>query len=359
MRGLVRATYAFTRDIAPQTLRVASSGVPTVDGPSLVGSRFCLPHSIDPAMPRLSPPTYQRVTLVALIALCFIVVSGAAVRLTGSGLGCPDWPTCAEGQVIAPLEYNAMIEFVNRMVTGVVSVAVILAVLGSLVRTPRRRDLTLLSLGLVAGVLAQIVWGGLVVLSHLYPPLVIGHFLISMALLLNAAVLHHRAGQPDGVPEPVVEPRTVRLLRGLVVAAGIVIVLGTIVSGSGPHSGSHDGEIIERLPFAVEDVARLHGIAVIAFLGLTLIAIRSLRVTGAPRYLLRRAEVLLAVLVAQAAVGYTQYFTGVPPLLVGVHIAGAVAVWLSVVRLNLGTTQRVASAGTAPAVGAATAMTTA
>jgi len=310
-------------------------------------------------MPRLSPRTYQRVTLMALIALCFIVVSGAAVRLTGSGLGCPDWPTCAEGQVIAPLEYNAMIEFVNRLVTGVVSAAVMLAVLGSLVRTPRRRDLTVLSLGLVAGVLAQIVWGGLVVLSDLYPPLVIGHFLISMALLLNAAVLHHRAAQADAPPTLVVEVRTARLLRALLVAAAIVIILGTVVSGSGPHSGSHEGEIIQRLPFAAEDAARLHGIAVMAFLALTLFAIRSLRVTAAPRLLLRRAEVLLAVLVAQAAVGYTQYFTGVPPLLVGVHVAGAVAVWLSVVRLKLATTERVALAESAEDLGGPTALTTA
>src|SRR5687768_8308296 len=112
----------------------------------------------------LTPAAYRRVTLAAVLALGFIIVSGAAVRLTGSGLGCPDWPTCADGRVVAPLEYHAMVEFVNRTVTGLVSVAVMVAVLGSLVRRPRRSDLVWLSLGLVAGVAAQIVLGGLVVL---------------------------------------------------------------------------------------------------------------------------------------------------------------------------------------------------
>jgi hypothetical protein len=150
-------------------------------------------------LPRLSPRAYQRITLLALIALVFIIVTGAAVRLTGSGLGCSDWPTCESNQIVAPLEYHAMIEFINRTITGLVSVMVMLAVLGSLVRTPRRRDLTWLSLGLVAGVIGQIVLGGLTVLFELRPPFVIAHFLLSMVLVWNAVVLHHRAGH-DGQP---------------------------------------------------------------------------------------------------------------------------------------------------------------
>src|ERR671929_88312 len=119
----------------------------------------------------ISPAGYRRITFLALVALGFIVVTGGAVRVTGSGLGCPDWPTCARGRVVAPLEYHAMIEFVNRTVTGAVSVAVALAVLGSLLRTPRRPDLTRWSLGLVAGVVAQILLGGLTVLLELTPPI--------------------------------------------------------------------------------------------------------------------------------------------------------------------------------------------
>ena len=146
----------------------------------------------------ISPAGYRRVTFVALLALGFIVVTGGAVRVTGSGLGCPDWPTCAEGRIVAPLEYHALIEFVNRMVTGTVSIMVIVAVLAALRRRPYRRDLVWLAAGLVLGVIGQIVLGGLVVLFHLYPPLVMGHFVVSMVLVADAVVLHHRAGWPDG-----------------------------------------------------------------------------------------------------------------------------------------------------------------
>jgi cytochrome c oxidase assembly protein subunit 15 len=280
----------------------------------------------------ISPRAYQRVTGIALVALAFIVVTGAAVRLTGSGLGCPDWPTCADGRIVAPLEYHALVEFVNRTVTGAVSVAVILAVLGSLARTPRRRDLTLLSLGLVGGVLAQIVLGGLVVLFHLYPPLVMGHFVVSMVLLLNAAVLHHRASLPDGADAPTTDRTAGRLL---VAAAGVVLFLGTVVTGSGPHAGSHDGDLVERLPFTVADTARLHSIAAWILVAVVVaLAVAALR-GGASRLLVRRLEVLLALLFAQGAVGYAQYFGGVPPLLVGVHVAGAVAIWLAAIRVHL------------------------
>ena len=144
------------------------------------------------------------------MALVFIVVTGAAVRLTGSGLGCPDWPTCDGDQIVSEFrETPEIIEFVNRMITGLVSVAVAAAVLGSLRRTPRRRDLTLLSWGLVAGVVAQIVLGGVTVLLELTPPAVMAHFLLSMALVADAVVLHHRAGEPDvGVRRPDVTPST-------------------------------------------------------------------------------------------------------------------------------------------------------
>jgi cytochrome c oxidase assembly protein subunit 15 len=226
-----------------------------------------------------------------------------------------------------------MVEFVNRMITGLVSVAVILAVLGSLRRVPRRRDLTLLSWGLVLGVLGQVVLGGLTVLFHLAPPLVMGHFLLSMVLIWCAVVLYERAGQPDdAAPRPAVERDLARMCRLLTVAAGLVLFLGTIVTSSGPHGGDPD---VERLPFALESVTRLHGISVILFLALTVVTLVSLARAGAGRVLLRRAEVLLAVIVAQAAVGYVQYFTELPALLVGIHIAGATAVWVAVLRLDL------------------------
>ncbi len=309
-------------------------------------------------LPTLSPASYRRVTLVALVALAFIIVSGAAVRLTGSGLGCPDWPTCADNRVVAPLEYHAMVEFVNRTVTGLVSVAVILAVLGSLRRTPRRRDLTWLSLGLVAGVVGQIVLGGLTVLFELRPGFVMAHFLLSMVILADAVVLHDRAGRPDAADDhgPArgrgrgrgwVADRDLRRLGGLVVVvAGLVLFLGTVVTSSGPHGGDENAE---RLQFALPDVARFHGASVVLFLGLTLVTLWRLRTAKAPAAVLRRGEVVLAVSVAQAAIGYVQYFNGVPALLVGFHVAGAAAVWVVSLRFLLAFTADVGERRLEPA----------
>jgi cytochrome c oxidase assembly protein subunit 15 len=279
-----------------------------------------------------SPPGYRRITLVALVALCAIVVTGAAVRLTGSGLGCPDWPTCERGRVVAPMEYHAMVEFVNRTVTGLVSLAVALAVLGSLAQRPWRRDLVVLSLGLVAGVAAQIVLGGLTVLFELSPPFVMAHFLLSMVLLANAVVLHRRASEPPGPRRPVVPRELVAMTRALVAAAAVVLVTGTVVTAAGPHGGDED---VERLDLFVPDVARVHGAAVVLLLVLTLVTLWWLRRESAPGPVRRAGEVFLAVLCGQAAVGYVQYFTDVPEVLVGLHVAGAVAVWVAVLHLAL------------------------
>jgi cytochrome c oxidase assembly protein subunit 15 len=299
-------------------------------------------------VPTLSPPAYRRITLFALLALTFIIVTGGAVRLTGSGLGCPDWPTCARNRVVAPWEYHAMVEFVNRTITGLVSVAVMLAVLGSLVRRPRRKDLLWLSVGLVGGVIGQIVLGGLTVLFELRPGFVMAHFMLSMVLLADAVVLHHRAGRPDGPTRPAVGPDLLALGRLEVAAAGLVIFLGTIVTSSGPHGGDVNAE---RLPFVLPDVTRLHGIAVMLFLAVTLVTLFKLRRAGADHMIVQRSEVLLAVLVAQAGLGYVQYFTGVPAVLVGFHIAGATAVWVVVLRLHLAFSVPVARPVTDPGGG--------
>jgi cytochrome c oxidase assembly protein subunit 15 len=300
------------------------------------------------SVPVLSPPAYRRITLFALVALTFIVVTGGAVRLTGSGLGCPDWPTCARNRVVAPWEYHAMVEFVNRTITGVVSMAVMLAVLGSLVRQPRRKDLLWLSVGLVAGVLGQIVLGGLTVLFKLRPGFVMAHFLLSMVLIANAVVLHHRAGRREGATRPAVGSDLLALGRLEVATAGLVIFLGTIVTSSGPHGGD---EHAERLPFLLPDVTRLHGIAVTLFLAVTLVTMWRLRKAGVDGDVLRRSEVLLVVLVAQAALGSLQYFTGVPVVLVGFHIAGATAVWVAVLRLHLAFSVPLAGTGAEAAGG--------
>lgn len=286
-------------------------------------------------LPRLSPATYRRITLLALVALGFIIVTGAAVRLTGSGLGCPDWPTCDQGRVVAPLESHALIEFVNRTITGLVSLAVIAAVLGSLVRTPRRRDLTWLSLGLVAGVIAQIVLGGITVLTDLHPASVQGHFVLSMVIVWNAVVLHHRAGQPDGERRALTPPGVARLARAVVVLSALAIVAGTVVTGTGPHGGD---EQARRFGFAIASVARLHGVIVMVLLAVTLVlADQVLRRGRAPAAVGQAVEAFLVVAVLQAAVGYVQYFSDVPVLLVGAHVLGSVLVWIAAVHLDLST----------------------
>ncbi|MBU3700873.1 MAG: heme A synthase [Acidimicrobiia bacterium] len=320
----------------------------TSDDPAIRSSSPCrspwpfgvvegLPYHRGVRLPRVSSRTYRRITLLALCAQVFIMVTGAAVRLTGSGLGCSDWPKCEQDQLVAPLEYHAMIEFLNRTITGLVSVAVIAAVLGSLLRSPRRADLTWWSLGLVAGVIGQIVLGGLTVLFELQPPFVIAHFLLSIVLVWNSYVLFVRAGHASGPALPAVAPIVRRLGRGLVVLAGLALFTGTIVTGSGPHGGD---ETVERLPLELVAVVRVHSLTVWAFLALAVITLGVLGRRGAPRDVALRARVLVAAICVQGAIGYVQYFTDVPPALVLVHVFGSIMVWLAVLSFDLSLTVR-------------------
>jgi cytochrome c oxidase assembly protein subunit 15 len=282
---------------------------------------------------RLSPVAYERITLVALIALGVIIVTGGAVRLTGSGLGCTDWPTCEGSQVVAPLEYHAWVEFGNRLFTGIVSVAVILAVLGSLIREPRRRDLTWLSWGLVAGVVAQILLGALVVKTELVPAAVSAHFLVSMALVWNAVVLNVHAGEGDGPPEPTVAPLVRRLTWVVLGLLVVVLFIGTLVTGSGPHSGD-PGEV-ERLDFEIRDIARVHGTAVWLLVAASVATVIAAVRTGAPTVVRRWGVALLVCELLQGTIGYVQYFNGVPVRLVAAHILGAVVLWVVALRFAL------------------------
>jgi cytochrome c oxidase assembly protein subunit 15 len=266
----------------------------------------------------VSPRLYRRLTLFAVVSLAVIIVTGATVRLTGSGLGCSDWPTCEHGQLAAQVDdAPAMVEFVNRLITGVVSIAVIVAVLGAMRRRPYRRDLVVLAWGLVVGVIAQILLGALVVQHTLSPKFVMAHFMLSLVLVWDALVLRWRAGDPPP------HRRTPALAWLTLAAAGAVVFTGTIVTASGPHAGDLSAK---RLGFHIEEVARAHGIAVIVLGSLALLLWSRTRS--------RAAQVLIVVIAAQAGVGYTQYFTGVPALLVGVHIVGAISVWCAAVHVT-------------------------
>jgi cytochrome c oxidase assembly protein subunit 15 len=271
------------------------------------------------ALPRVSPPAYRRATLAALVLLTVIVVTGAAVRLSDSGLGCADWPNCDQHHFVRVSSLHQSIEQGNRLFTGLVVVAVIAAVLGSLRREPRRQDLVWLSWGLVAGVIGQIVLGGISVLTHLNPYAVASHFLLSMLLVTDAVVLHYRASEPPGHV-----PREKRLVHAVLAAAIAVIALGTVVTGTGPHGGDENAH---RFQFVLTDVARIHSLAVWVLVALTVwLALRTRH---------RAVIALLAVEVAQGAIGYTQYFMGVPAGLVAVHIVGVLAVWIAALRVKL------------------------
>lgn len=285
--------------------------------------------------PTLSPAAYRRIALAALILLGVIVVTGAAVRLTGSGLGCSTWPKCEPDSFVPHPEsgIHGKIESTNRYFTGAVAVAVILAVAGSFFRVPRRRDLTWWSWTLVAGVIGQIVLGGLTVLFELAPPFVMGHFLLSAVLVMCATVLHHRAGEPDtGDRRAIATPEVRTIVRALVAAATIVLVTGTAVTGSGPHGGDEE---VERLAFFVPDVARVHSLAVWLLLSGTVWALLLARRGSASPAVERALRVLVVLEVAQGAVGYAQYFLGVPVGLVAAHVLGSMLVWIAALKALL------------------------
>ena len=210
-------------DTGGATPRDADAGTlpATVPTARRLGRRPGRPYHRDVRLPAISAAQYRRITLVSLVAVCAIVVTGAAVRLTDSGLGCVDWPNCTRNHFVASASFHPQVEQLNRDFTGLISVAVAVAVLGAFARVPRRRDLVAWSLGLVAGLIGDIVLGGIVVISHLWPPFVMAHFLLSAAIVWDAVVLHDRAGHDDTPGTLVVAPTVLALGRSLVAAAAL------------------------------------------------------------------------------------------------------------------------------------------
>ena len=283
----------------------------------------------------VSPRAFSRFAALALALLCVIVLTGALVRLTGSGLGCEDWPRCNSQKFVDISSGHAAIEQLNRLFTGAVSMSVIAAVMTALLRTPRRRDLVLLSWGLVTGVVAQIVIGGVVVLTGLNPWANMAHFMVSM-LLVGCAFALDRSSRMASVRTVVRRvPSRLEVLRWVLVAgASVSIVTGTVVTATGPHAGNEDAV---RFGFALESVARVHSISVILTVAvLVALLLRSRHEDGRDAESLRQAlSVFGFVAVAQASIGYLQYFTGVPVALVAVHVSGATALWLATCNVVL------------------------
>jgi cytochrome c oxidase assembly protein subunit 15 len=264
-----------------------------------------------------------------------IVVSGAAVRLSGSGLGCSDWPRCNSEKFIDVSTTHGAIEQINRLFTGLVTAIVIAAVLAARFRVPYRKDLVMLSWGLVAGVIGQIVLGGIVVLTDLHPLANQGHFVLSMVLVANALVLHHRAKIDRKADRLTSLSGLQKLIRLTVVMGSVALITGTVVTGSGPHAGD---EKARRFDLAITTVARIHGISVLIAIALLLIVAWKMKQQRVQQ-LFGPLEMVLVLAILQATVGYVQYFNDIPALLVGIHIFGATMFFLSLVNLWMASNQ--------------------
>jgi cytochrome c oxidase assembly protein subunit 15 len=289
----------------------------------------------------LPAPVYARLTRIAMVLLGLIVVTGAAVRLTGSGLGCPTWPECGDGSFVARSSFalHGLVEFGNRVVSTAVGLFIAVLVIGAIRLQQRRRELVILSVGLVAGFLAQAVLGGLTVIFHLNPALVAGHFLLSMLLLWNAVVLDMRARQTPGTTVRLARRELALLADLLAAAAAAVLILGTVVTGAGPHSG--DTGHVRRFDINIRSAAQLHADSAMLLTGLVIAMAFAVRLTAGPAISRKLSTALAVTVVGQAAIGFTQYFLGVPTGLVAIHVAGATLLWILALYLRLSLTSRV------------------
>jgi len=294
-------------------------------------------------LPAVRPSLVRPILVANLVGEVVIVVTGGIVRLTGSGLGCPTWPECVPGS-FTPVPHqeegiHKLIEFGNRTLTGVVGLLALACVWVVLTRVRRRRPLVVVALALVAGVVFQAVVGGIAVRMTLSPVVVAFHFLLSMVMVALATMLLRGAEDgwsPDGTadlgPRELLVPKLAATLAWVTAAVGAgVLVLGTIVTGSGPHSG--DAVQPARTGFDPRSVAWLHADLVMLFAGLVVAVLVAVWLTSSSDRAKATWRGVLVVTLLQGAIGYVQYFTGLPEVLVGLHMLGAS---LLVVTMTLG-----------------------
>lgn len=316
-----------------------ASGRPSYDG------RVRDPRLPAPALTRLGHavfqpayPSLRRLAAASVVLNVVIVVSGATVRLTESGLGCPDWPRCT-GDSLVPVRgagdstLHMAIEFGNRLIALPVLATALACLVAALRLRAGRRDLTMLAFLQVLGIVMQAVVGGITVYAGLNPVSVATHFVLSMGVIAAAVALHARATDEEPT-RPAAPPILRTLAVALAAAALLVLVLGTVVTGSGPHAGD---AAAPRLPFSIEAVAKIHSGAAWLTLALTVAVIGTAHAVHASDTLRRRARELLVLVLAQGAVGYIQYFTGIPAPLVAVHVLGAALIWIATLRVLLAT----------------------
>ncbi|MEP7088684.1 MAG: COX15/CtaA family protein [Nocardioidaceae bacterium] len=296
----------------------------------------------EPLAPRRTPPPWvplwmRRAAIASLVVNIGIVVTGGVVRLTGSGLGCPTWPRCGDGSFVPhrALGAHGAIEFSNRMLTFVVAVVTIATFV--LAWRYGRAAVLRLSLLLVLGVPAQAIIGGIAVLTDLNPWVVSFHLLVSMAMVAVTVVLVRRVGEGDGPARPTVAPGVVWLTRAVLAAGWVVLYVGTVVTGSGPHAGDASAPRNGLDPRAL---SQLHADFVFLLLGLTVAVVLVLRTADAPPLARRAGVLLLGVELSQGLVGFVQYLTDLPVALVALHLLGAALVSAAMTWLQLSVRER-------------------
>ncbi|MER5693743.1 COX15/CtaA family protein [Streptomyces mirabilis] len=301
--------------------------------------------------------TVRRAALVALVMSVVIVVTGGAVRLTGSGLGCPTWPKCTDDSLTttSAMGFHGVIEFTNRMLTYVLCAAVGWAIIAARSEKPWRRDLTRLGWTQFWIVMSNAILGGVVVLVGLNPYTVAAHFLLSTALITVATVMWQRTREGSAEPRPLVGKAVQQLVWCLVAAAILLIAVGTVVTGAGPHAG--DSSEVERMAVNWETVTKLHAVLAWIVVTLTFALWFVLKAVDAPKGPLDRTRELFLILLGQGVIGYVQYFTDLPEALVGLHMFGACLVWIGVLRVLLSLRERPEAAAELPGPAAESALT--
>ncbi|NUV32392.1 MULTISPECIES: heme A synthase [Streptomyces] len=297
-----------------------------------------------------SPGIVRRAALTALVMAVVIVVTGGAVRLTGSGLGCPTWPKCTEDSLTSTREMglHGAIEFGNRMLAYVLCAAVGWAIIAARAAKPRRRALTRLGWAQFWVVMGNAILGGIVVLVGLNPYTVAAHFLLSTALIALATVMWQRTREGDEPARPLVGKPLRQLVQVMVAVTALLIAVGTVVTGAGPHAG--DSSDVPRMPLDWEMVSRVHAVLAWVVVALAFALWFVLKAVDAPAGPLARTREFFVILLLQGAIGYVQYLTDLPEILVGLHMLGSCLVWIGVVRLLLSLRERpYATPGQVPA----------
>jgi len=287
---------------------------------------------------RVSIPVFRWFALASFVSMIVIVLTGAAVRLTGSGLGCPDWPTCYHHRIAGSWSIHPLIEYANRIVTVSLVLVTVATFVAAWLREVRRRDLLVLSGLLIVGVVADAILGAFVVYSKLNPWLVSLHMILSLSMVVLGAVLYHRSKYVygPGARADVRDPHFRLLARLLWIPFVVLLLTGTFTTGSGPHAGGSQGQLVaRRLPFAFASATWVHSVAAVLFIGLVTGLVFAIWGSSAPVALQHGVRRLVVISLVQAAIGVTQYLTHVPVVLVEFHVAGAISLCIGVTQFHL------------------------